>query len=293
LAAPFPTAWLNGEFLPLAEARISPLDRGFLFADGVYEVVPVHRGRPFRLREHLARLDRSLDEIHIARPMGHEQWATVLCELAQRSGAAEQLLYVQVTRGAEFGRNHLFPPPSTSPTLFAFSSPYPPPSTQTLEQGLSAVLLDDIRWDRCDIKSVALLGNVLLRQQAQDQGAAEALLVRNGQLMEGSSSTVFTVTRGILATPPNSHFILPGTSRDALVELARDWRPCEIRPIGVAELGSCDEVWIASAGRGVLPVTRIDGRPVGDGKPGRAWQAMYARLQKHLDEIAGLPALAP
>jgi D-alanine transaminase len=293
VAAPFPTAWLNGEFLPLAEARISPLDRGFLFADGVYEVVPVHRGRPFRLREHLARLDRSLDGIRIARPLSHEQWSAVVGELARRAGAAEQLVYVQVTRGTEFGRNHLFPPADVPPTVFAFTGPYPPPSAETLEKGLATVTLRDIRWDRCDIKSVALLGNVLLRQQAQDQGASEALLLRDGQLMEGSSSTVFIVTRGVLATPPNSHHILPGTSRDAIVDLARDWRPCEVRPIAATELETCDEVWIASAGRGVLPVTRIDGRPVGDGKPGRAWQAMHARLQKHLDDIAATPALAP
>jgi D-alanine transaminase len=293
MAAPFPTAWLNGEFLPLSEARVSPLDRGFLFADGVYEVVPVHRGRPFRLREHLVRLDRSLDAIRIAHPMSHDDWSGVLGELAARAGAAEQLLYVQVTRGAEFGRNHLFPPAGTPPTLFAFTGPYPPPSAETLERGLAAVTLQDIRWDRCDIKSVALLGNVLLRQEAQDKGASEALLVRDGQLMEGSSSTVFIVTRGVLATPPNSHHILPGTSRDAIVDLAKDWRPVESRPIAVSELDTCDEVWIASAGRGVLPVTRVDGRPVGDGKPGRAWQAMHARLQRHLDDIAGTPALAP
>ena len=134
---------------------------------------------------------------------------------------------------------------------------------------------------------------MLLRQQAQDQGAAEALLVRDGLLMEGSSSTVFVVTRGILATPPNDHRILPGTSRDAIIELARDWRPCETRPIAVAELETCDELWIASAGRGVLPVTRVDGRAIGSGKPGPAWSAMRARLQRHLDALAPTPALEP
>lgn len=292
MAGPFPTAWLNGEFLPLAEARVSPLDRGFLFADGVYEVVPVHRGRPFRLREHLARLDRSLGEIRMAHPMTHPQWAEVIAELVRRAGAPEQLVYLQVTRGAESGRNHLFPPAGTPPTLFAFTAAFPTP-VEALERGLSAALLQDTRWARCDIKSVALLANVLLRQQAQELGASEALLVRDGQLLEGSSSSVFVVTRGILATPPNSHRILPGTSRDVVVELAKDWRPCEIRPVAVTELESCDEVWIASAGRGVLPVTRIDGRAVGDGRPGRAWQGMYARLQKQLDDLAGLPALMP
>jgi D-alanine transaminase len=289
---PFPHSWLNGRFLPLAEARISPLDRGFLFADGVYEVVAVHRGRPFRLREHLLRLDRSLDALQIARPLSHEQWRDVLLELVAHAGEPELLLYLQVTRGAESSRSQLFPPPGVPPTLFAFASPFPAPAAATLEKGLAAVTLTDIRWARCDIKSVALVANVLLRQQAHDQGAAEALLVRDGRVLEGSSSTVFIVRRGILVTPPNDQRILPGTSRDAIIELARDWRPCEVRPIEVAELDTCDEVWIASAGRGVLPVTRVNRRPVGDGKPGRAWSAMVARLQRHLDEIATTPVLA-
>jgi D-alanine transaminase len=291
VAAPFPTGWLNGEFLPAAAARVSAFDRGFLLADGVYEVVPVHRGRPFRLREHLTRLDRSLDAIRLPRPLDHEQWRDVLVELASRAGAPEQLLYLQVTRGAEFGRNHLFPDTATPPTLFAFAAPYPVPAPATFEDGLAAVTLEDFRWDRCDIKSVALLANVLLRQQAHDQGASEALLVQEGELLEGSSSSVFVVSRGVIATPPNSHRILPGTSRDAVLELARDWYPCQVRPIKVAEIEHCDELWVASAGRGVLPVTRVNGRPVGDGKPGRAWAAMYARFQRHLDEIATTPVM--
>jgi D-alanine transaminase len=261
-----------------------------LFADGVYEVVPVHRGRPFRLREHLARLDRSLDEIRIARPLDHEQWNTVVGELASRAGAAEQLVYIQVTRGTEFGRNHLFPQ-DAAPTVFAFVNPFPQPSAATLERGLSAVTLEDIRWDRCDIKSVALLGNVLLRQEAADAGADEALLVRDGLLLEGSSSSVFLCIGGKLVTPPNSHRILPGTSRDAVLELAEGWLPYEICSLEAREINSCEEVWIASAGRGVLPVTCVDGEPVGDGRPGPLWREMYARLQRHLDEIAATPAL--
>ena len=240
MADPYPQCWLNGRFQPLAEARISPLDRGFLFADGVYEVVPVHRGRPFRLREHLARLDRSLDALRIERPLSHEAWRDVLLELASLAGAPEQLLYLQVSRGAESGRSQLMPPAGLRPTLFAFASPYPAPAPAVLEKGLAAVTLADLRWGRCDIKSVALIANVLLRQQAQEQGAAEALLTRDGLLLEGSSSSVFLVKRGILATPPNDHRILPGTTRDALIELVRDWRPCEVRPIEVTELETCD-----------------------------------------------------
>jgi D-alanine transaminase len=290
MAAPYSTCYLNGALLPLAEARISPLDRGFLFADGVYEVVPVHRGRPFRLREHLQRLDDSLTAIRLANPHETREWQAILERVAGAAGDAEMLLYLQVTRGAEHGRNHLVPK-SATPTVFAFASPYPVPAAQTLEQGLRAVTLPDIRWDRCDIKSVALLGNVLLRQQAADRGADEALLVRDGLLLEGTSSSVFLCIGGTLVTPPNDHRILPGTSRDAVLELAQGWLPSQVCALEARELASCDEVWIASAGRGVLPVTSVDGAPVGMGGPGPLWQAMYDRLQRHLDDIAATPAL--
>jgi len=290
MAAPYPTCYLNGALLPLAEARISPLDRGFLFADGVYEVVPVHRGRPFRLREHLKRLDDSLAAIRLANPHETREWQAILERVAGAAGDAEMLLYLQVTRGAEYGRNHLVPK-SATPTVFAFASPYPVPAAQTLKQGLRAVTLPDIRWDRCDIKSVALLGNVLLRQQAADRGADEALLVRDGLLLEGTSSSVFLCIGGTLVTPPNDHRILPGTSREAVLELAQGWLPSQVCPLEARELASCDEVWIASAGRGVLPVTSVDGAPVGMGRPGPLWQAMYDLLQRHLDDVAATPAL--
>lgn len=292
MANPFPMAWLNGTYVPLAEARISPLDRGFLFADGAYEVVPYCRGRPFLLREHLLRLDRSLDALRMAPPLTHAQWSQVLQGLAAHAGASEQLLYVQVTRGAESGRNHLFPEPPVPPTLFAFSSPMPQPSTAVLEEGLATVTLEDTRWARCDIKSIALLANVLLRQQAQDAGAAEALLVSDGELLEGSSSSVFVVRNGVLATPPNDERILPGTTRDAVLELARGWLPSEIRRIQAAELNECDEVWISSAGRAVLPVTRVDGRAIGSGRPGPLWRRIYTLWQQRLDALAATPALS-
>ena len=290
MATPYPTCWLNGELKPLAEASISPLDRGFLFADGIYEVVPVHRGRPFRLRHHLDRLDRSLKEIRLANPHTHAEWAAILERVAVAAGEREMLLYVQVTRGAEHGRNHLFPT-GVVPTVFAFASPFPVPAARVLESGLAAVTLEDIRWARCDVKSVALLPNVLLRQEAADRGADEALLVRDGLLLEGSSSSVFLCARGEIATPPDDHRILPGTSRDAVIELVRDRLPIAVREIAASEIAGCDELWIASAGRGVLPVTTVDGRPVGTGRPGPLWRDVYARLQRHLDDIAATPAL--
>jgi D-alanine transaminase len=290
VATPYPTCWLNGELKALAEAGISPLDRGFLFADGIYEVVPVHRRRPFRLREHLDRLDRSLAAIRLANPHSHEEWAAILERVALAAGDAEMLLYLQVTRGAAHDRNHLFPT-GVPPTVFAFASPFPVPAAPTLAAGLAAVTLTDIRWARCDVKSVALLANVLLRQEAADRGADEALLVRDGLLLEGSSSSVFLSTAGVLATPPDDQRILPGTSRDAVIELARGWRTVEVREVAVGEIERCEEIWIASAGRGVLPVTAVNGRPVGTGRPGPLWREMYQRLQRHLDDIAATPAL--
>jgi D-alanine transaminase len=291
MAEPFPTCWLNGDYLPLAAARVSPLDRGFLFGDGAYEVVPVHRGRPFRLRPHLERFDRSLTELRIRNPQSTTGWVEVIDRLAQAAAQPELLVYLQVTRGAEYGRNHLFPAAATAPTAFAFVSPYPAPSAATLSQGLAAATLEDTRWARCDIKSVALLANVLLRQQAQDRGGAEAILHRDGRVTEGSSSTVFIVHDGRLLTPPNDHSILPGTSRDAVLELAVGWLPVDIRSFTLDELRAASEVWIASAGRGVLPVTSIDGQPVGAGTPGPVWTVMYDRLQRHLDEISNRAAL--
>ena len=290
MAEPYATCFLNGRFLPLAEARISPLDRGFLFADGVYEVVPVHRGRPFRLRQHLERLERSLAQVQIRSTVARAQWADITARLARAAGVPELLVYMQVTRGTEFGRNHLFPA-DLEPTTFAFASPYPPPSPATLANGIAGAVLEDTRWSRCDIKSVSLLANVLLRQEAQERGAAEAILVRDGRVTEGSSSTVFIVHGGRLVTPPNDHSVLPGTSRDAVLDLAQGWLPVDIRTFTVAELRGADEAWIASAGRGVLPVTQLDGEAIGSGRPGPAWQRMYGLWQSHLDAIAGRPAL--
>ena len=290
MAEPYPTCYLNGAFGPLADARVSPLDRGFLFADGVYEVIPVHRGRPFRLGAHLRRLDDSLAAIRLPNPHGAREWQGILQQLAAAAGGAEMLLYVQVTRGGESSRNHLFPR-SATPTVFAFASPYPLPTTKTLDEGLGVITLEDIRWDRCDIKSIALLANVLLRQEAADRGADEALLVRDGLLLEGSSSSVLLCIGGTLVTPPNDQRILPGTSRDAVLELAQGWLPNQVCPLEAREISSCDELWIASAGRGVLPVTRVDGAPVGTGRPGPLWREMYDRLQQHLDAIAATPAL--
>jgi D-alanine transaminase len=287
---PLPVCYLNGDYLPLAEARISPLDRGFLFGDSVYEVVPVFDGRLFRFREHFDRLARSLREIRLVSPHSHQEWLAILGELIARNGNTDQYVYVQVTRGMESGRNHAFPK-SVKPTVFALASPLPTLTPELRERGLSAITVEDFRWGRCDIKTTALLANVLMKQQAEDAGAQEAIILRNGEVLEGSSTSIFVIRNGVLATPANSQRILPGTTRDAALELATGVMPIEIRSIAVEELRNADEVWLSAATRDVLPITRIDGKPVGNGKPGPLWHTVSTAFAELRTRLAGTPAL--
>lgn len=291
MAAPLPICYLNGTYLPLSEARVSPLDRAFLFADSVYEVLPVFDGRMFRFREHFDRLARSLREIRIGSPHTHEQWLAILEEIVRRNGGVDMYIYVQVTRGMEFGRNHAFPV-HAQPTIFIMASPLPVATPEILEDGLAAITVEDFRWGRCDIKSTALLANVLMKQQAADAGAQEAIIVRDGDVMEGSSTSIFVVYAGVIATPPNSTRILPGTTRDAAVELATAASmQLEVRGIAASELLRADEVWLSAATRDVLPITRIDGQPVGTGKPGPQWRKMNAAFERLKTYLKGTPAL--
>ncbi len=289
MAEPFPVCYLNGEYLPLTEARISPLDRGFLYGDGAYEVMPVYGGRPFRLEAHCARLTRSLGEIRMADPRSRAQWCDLFATLIARNGGGDQYIYWQVTRGAERGRNHA-PLPEIPRTVFAFCAPLPVASPAVLEQGVPCITAEDTRWARCDIKSVALLANVLLRQLAADADAAETILLRNGELMEASASTVHVVTGGELRTPPNSHRILPGTTRGVVEELAaRTGVPCRAAAVSETELRSADEIWISAATREVQPVTTLDGKPVGTGRPGPLWRRVYDEFQRWKQELQHQP----
>jgi len=292
MAEPLSQCYLNGEYVALRDARISPLDRGFLFSDSVYEVLPVFGGRMFLFREHFDRLARSLHEIRIDNPHTHEEWRAILDRLIARNGSSDCYLYLQVSRGMEYGRNHAFPPVVT-PTVFAMASPLPVFTDAQRAEGLSAITVEDFRWGRCDIKSTALLANVLMKQQAADAGANEAIIVRNGEVLEGSSTSVFVVKNGVLATPPNSHSILPGTTRDATLSLAANVMPAEVRSISLAELRAADEVWISAATRDVLPITRIDGAPIGSGRPGPAWLRMADAFTQLRQQLAGTPAYTP
>jgi D-alanine transaminase len=291
MAGPLAVCYLNGEFLPLAEARVSALDRGFLFGDAAYEVLPVYAGRPFRLRQHLERLDRSLHEIGIPPPLPHPEWARLCQELIARNSAKQAYLYLQVTRGAEFGRNHAWPA-GLQPTLFAYATELEPLPAALLQQGVAAVTAADIRWARRDIKTTALLANILLKKISADAGAYETIMLDQGELTEGSSTTVHIVKHGTIRTPPNGRKILPGTTRDVVTELAhRLGVACESVRVSEAELRGADEIWLAFATRGVLPVTRLDGAAVGDGRPGPLFKRMSAALAAYIDEISGEPAL--
>jgi D-alanine transaminase len=289
MAEPLPVCLLDGEFLPLREARISPLDRSFLYGDGVYEVVPVFAGRPFRFAEHMDRLDRSLAAIRMANPHPRDAWRAMVGELVARNGGGDQYVYLQVSRGAEYGRSHA-PLPEIPRCVFGFCAPLPRPSPEKLERGLACVTAEDTRWARCDIKSVALLANVLLRQVSVDAGADETILLRDGFLMEASASSVHVVVAGRIVAPVYSPRILPGTTRDVTEELAaRLGVPVEHRPVPERELRAADEVWLESATRDVACVTTLDGRPVGDGRPGPLGLRMRAAFDALRRELADRP----
>jgi D-alanine transaminase len=291
MADPLPICFLNDEFLPLHEARISPLDRGFLYSDGAYEVTPVYGGRPFRFEQHHDRLTRSLKEIRMEDPLAREAWRDLYQELISRNNAASSdlYIYVQVTRGAEHGRNHA-PLPDVPRTVFAFAAPWPAVRPGALEKGLPAVTAVDTRWARCDIKSVSLLANVLLRQLAVDQGATETILLRDGQLTDASASSVHVVIGGELRTPPNSWKLLPGTTRGVIEEVAEragvKWRSVAVSE---AELRSAEEILLGAATREVQPVTALDGKPVGPGTPGPVWRKLYDAYQQLKRDLAGTP----
>jgi D-alanine transaminase len=273
MATPFDICFLNGNYVPLRDARISPLDRGFLFGDSVYEVIPVFDGKAFLLKEHFERLERSLKLIRVESLPSFELVQSICTELVRLNGIRSAYIYLQVTRGMEYGRNHAFPA-SMTPTVFAMASPLPELTQSVIDNGLSAITVEDFRWGRCDIKATTLLANILMKQQAADAGAQEAIIVRDGEVLEGSSSSVFAIFADELVTPPNSHRLLPGTTREAALRLANSFLKISVRSLSIDELRAADEIWIGAATRDVVPVCRLDSQAVGQGKPGKHWQQM-------------------
>lgn len=269
--------YLNGQFMPIEEARVPVLDRGFIFGDGVYEVIPVYSRRPFRLAEHLRRLRQSMDSIRLQNPYGDEAWAQIIAELVAHGENEDQSLYLHVTRGVA-KRDHAFPNPPVAPTVFMMSNPLVTPPPALLESGIACITAPDNRWLRCDVKAISLLPNVLLRQLAVDAGCAETLLIRDDSFMtEGAASNIFAVKDGTLLAPPKDNLMLPGITYDVVLELAAsDGIPCEVRRVAKREVFGADELLLTSSTREVLAITRLDGKPVGDGRPG----PMFARLHR-------------
>lgn len=284
------TVYLNGNFLPIEQAQVSVLDRGFLFGDGVYEVIPVYGGRLFRFQHHNQRLQNSLDGIRLTNPLQDNQWEQLLTTLLQKNAVAQGAqqdysVYLQVTRGAATKRDHLFPA-NVIPTLYASCQSIAPVDPSILEQGISVITLQDNRWLRCNIKAITLLPNVLLRQQADDAGASEAILIRDDQAIEGTASNLFAIKNGIIMTPPKGPQLLPGITRDLVLELAQQHSiGFQETPIDVETLRSADEIWITSSTREIVPVTRLDDHTVGSGKPGPEWHKMMAHYRQYKDDV--------
>ncbi|TCK19241.1 D-alanine transaminase [Thiogranum longum] len=284
------TVYLNGRFMPIEEACVSVTDRGFLFGDGVYEVIPAYGGRLFRLPHHLQRLQDSLDGIKLSNPLSELEWMELLENLLQknqhRAGVNnDQSVYLQITRGTSSKRDHNFPA-EIHHTVYACSNPIPEPDPTIEHNGVAAITLDDIRWSWCNIKAITLLPNVLLRQQAGERGAAEAILIRDGYAIEASSSNIFIVRDGNIITPPNSPVMLPGITRDLVLELAEQ-QGHAYREDNITEeaLHSADEIWITSSTREIVPVTRLDDAPVGNGLPGPVWKTMLAHYRRYKDAV--------
>lgn len=269
--------FLNGEFVTADEARLPIMDRGLLFGDSVYELIPVYAGSLFRAEEHLQRLDRSLDAIRLKNPLSQSEWLDKLHRLAGCHPDQDQHLYIQVTRGTQARRQHAIPR-ETVANYFAFSQPVTPAESNE-PAGIPVITTKDIRWERCDIKTNDLLANVLAFQEAQDQGAEEAIFIHHNLAIEGTASNLFMVMNKIIITPPKSHRLLPGVTRDLIIELARRHDlPCREADISKDELLHADEVWLTSSTREILPVIQIDQQVIGDGSPGPLWQQMNQYL---------------
>ncbi len=273
--------YLNGKFLPLEEAHVSVLDRGFIFADGVYEVIPAYGGKLFRLSEHLQRLENSLNSIKLSNPLTEQQWVEILETIITKNSGTNQSVYLQITRGPA-KRNHNFPE-QVVPTVFVMSEELKslPPST-----GVKAITCNDTRWQNCDIKSISLLANILLRNQAIETGAAESILIRDGYVMEGAASNIFVIVDGVAITPPKNQFILPGITRDLIIEAMQAANlPCKEADIPIAYLETATEIWMTSSTKEIVPIIELDGKMIGTGKPGVVWSQVWEIYQNYKQKI--------
>ena len=279
------TVYLNGNYMPMNEAKISPMDRGFLFGDGIYEVVPSYDGRLVGFTPHMNRMQEGLDAIEIKLRVDHQAWREIAAQLIERNGGGNLGIYFHVSRGADTQRNHAYPD-GLEPTVYAFAfeippAPVPDKAAATCYRVSTA---EDLRWKRCNIKSTALLGNVMHYQYGHAQGHNETILYNHqGELTEAAACNVFVVKDGVIATPPLDYQKLPGITRLMLLEiLRRDGSlPVQERVVRLEELESADEVWISSSSKELAPVIEIDGKPVGDGQVGDVWLAAQTLYSAH------------
>ena len=280
-----PTVYLNGDFLPIEEAKISPLDRGFIFGDGVYEVIPFYAGRGLRMREHLQRLQRSLDELEIENPYTIAQWEASITALIEKNGGGNVGMYIQVTRGV--AKRDFPPPKGLKQTVFMMVNPLATPKPEIYVKGISCVSLDDNRWLKCHIKSVALLGAVLLKHESNQAGYDEAVLFRDGYLTESSASNIAAVKNGVILCPPLDNLILPGITYELMIELARKNKlPLEIRRVPRRQVKAADELWIMSSTKEVVPIVKLDDKPIGSGEPGPIFKQMHQLFQDYKRALA-------
>jgi D-alanine transaminase len=276
--------FLNGKLLPADQANVSVLDRGFIFGDGVYELIPVYSRVPFRMDEHLGRLERSLAEVRIPNPYSRAQWRVHIYQLIDAQSFDDQGVYFQVTRGVA-KRDHAFPK-KVEPTVFMMSNPLVNPPREQVEKGGRAVSAEDYRWLRCDIKSISLLGNVLMRELSAQAGAAETIMFRAGKLTEASASNVFIVKDGVIRSPAKSNLILPGITYDVVVELAASASlPLRFEEVTESEVRGADEVWVTSSSKEVLAIVELDGKRIGDGKPGPVFRRIYQLYQDFKQKV--------
>lgn len=278
--------YLNGEYKPAANASISIMDRGFMFGDGVYEVIPVYNGKSFRLQQHLDRLQRSLDAVEIDNPLSVSEWSGIFQHLTDSNCSNnDSVLYLQVTRGVMDKRNHAYSR-ANPPTVLVMCWQHEYPSQDKNTQGVKAVTLEDTRWSNCFIKSVNLLPNVMLKQQAVDRDAAESILIRDGNAIEGSASNLFIVKDDIIRTPPKNRFMLGGITRDLIIELCNEHKILvQEKEISEDELHDADEIWMTNSTGEIMPVTTLNQHKVGKGLPGEVWRRVIALYQEYKQSV--------
>lgn len=277
--------FLNDQYLPIDQAKVSVLDRGFLFGDGVYEVIPVFGSKPLRELEHLQRLGLSLQRVAMANPWSEVEWSQLFQEILEKNPGDDRAIYLQITRG-RYDVRDLNTIADQQPTVFVMVMPVTAIDITVIEKGMAAVTVDDFRWHACDIKSISLIANVMLRQKATEAGVDDAILIRDGYATEGTASNLFIVKDDVMITPPKSNLLLPGITRDLVVELAEKNNIAhEVRDVAEAELNTADEIWLTSSTKEIAPIIKLNGKTVGSGKAGGCWRVMIDLYQQYKQEL--------